>query len=148
GGAPRGGGDGPQPPDADQAGDDVGAEAPGGAGGVHQGVRPAQHPRRQRDPAGRAAVSGSSCEADFIVQRELGLHARPAGRFVALAARFAAEVQVARAGQGDEWVNGRSVLSLLSLGATRGTTLRVRAVGADAAEAVAALGLLLEEANE
>ena len=82
------------------------------------------------------------------MHRELGLHARPAGRFVSLAARFQSEIQVARAGSGDEWVSGRSVLSLLSLGATRGTRLRVRAVGADAREAVAALGELIEELEE
>jgi phosphocarrier protein FPr len=90
----------------------------------------------------------SACEGEFTVRRELGLHARPAGRFVALAARFAAEIHVARDGRGDEWVSGRSVLSLLSLGATQGTRLRVRAVGADAPEAVAALGAILEEPAE
>jgi phosphotransferase system HPr (HPr) family protein len=89
-----------------------------------------------------------AAEGDFTVQRELGLHARPAGRFVALAARFASDIEVARAGHEDEWVSGRSVLSLLSLGATRGTRLRVRATGADAEAAVAALGRILEEANE
>jgi multiphosphoryl transfer protein len=94
-------------------------------------------------------VSGATtCEQQFTVHRELGLHARPAGRFVSLAARFQSEIQVARAGSGDEWVSGRSVLSLLSLGATRGTRLRVRAVGADASEAVAALGALIEELEE
>jgi phosphotransferase system HPr (HPr) family protein len=93
-------------------------------------------------------VTDGACEGDFTVRRELGLHARPAGRFVALASRFASDIQVARCGAEDEWVSGRSVLSLLSLGATRGTRLRVRAVGVDAAEAVAALGSLLEEASE
>jgi phosphotransferase system HPr (HPr) family protein len=88
------------------------------------------------------------CEREFTVQRELGLHARPAGRFVALAGRFRSDIQVARNESGDEWVSGRSVLSLLSLGATRGTRLRVRAVGADAEQAVAALGSLLEELEE
>ena len=82
-----------------------------------------------------------SVEACFTVRSELGLHARPAGQFVALAARFRSEISV---GRGDEWVDGRSVLSLLSLAASRGTCLRVRAVGEDAAEAVAALGQLLE----
>ena len=93
-------------------------------------------------------TSAAVCERHFTVHRELGLHARPAGRFVSLAARFQSEIQVARAGSRDEWVSGRSVLSLLSLGATRGTRLRVRAVGADAEEAVAALGRLLEELEE
>jgi len=88
-----------------------------------------------------------ACEHLFTVKRELGLHARPAGRFVGLAARFPCEIQVAREGS-DEWVSGRSVLSLLSLGATRGTRLRVRATGAEAEEAVAALGALIEEPEE
>lgn len=93
-------------------------------------------------------MNALACEGTFTVQRELGLHARPAGRFVALAGRFAAEIQVARADHEDEWVSGRSVLSLLSLGATRGTRLRVRAAGTDAVEAVAALGRLIEEPAE
>lgn len=84
-------------------------------------------------------------EREFTVRSELGLHARPAGRFVSLAGRFRAEVSVAR---GEEWVSGRSVLSLLSLAAGPGTKLRVRAVGDDAEDAVAALGLLLESLGE
>jgi phosphocarrier protein len=84
-------------------------------------------------------------EAAFVVASELGLHARPAGRFVALAAEFQADIEV---GRGEEWVDGRSILSLLSLAASQGTTLRIRAEGADAADAVAALGALIEEAEE
>ena len=80
-------------------------------------------------------------ESGFTVRSELGLHARPAGQFVALAGRFESDIQV---GRGDEWVDGRSILSLLSLAAGCGTVLRIRAEGADAAEAVAALGELLE----
>jgi phosphocarrier protein len=80
-------------------------------------------------------------EGVFRVENELGLHARPAGKFVALAARFESEISV---GSADEWVDGRSVLSLLSLAAGRGTELRIRAAGPDAAAAVEALGILLE----
>jgi phosphocarrier protein len=86
-----------------------------------------------------------TCEREFVVQSELGLHARPAGRFVALAGRFRSEIQVARDG---EWVSGLSVLSLLSLAAGQGTRLRVRAEGEDAEEAVEQLGRLLEAAGE
>ena len=65
-------------------------------------------------------------------------------------ARFAlsGQIEVARAGEPGEWVNGRSVLSLLSLAAAFGTRLRVRGVGADAAKAVAALGQVLEQPLE
>ena len=80
-------------------------------------------------------------EREFSIQNELGLHARPAGLFVTLAARFDSEISV---GRGDEWVDGRSVLSLLSLAASCGSQLRIRAVGPDAAQAVEALGQLLE----
>ncbi len=91
---------------------------------------------------------GAACEGEFTVRHTLGLHARPAGRFVALASRFQAEIEVTRAGEPSEWVNGRSVLSLLSLAASFGTRLRLRAVGADAEKAVAALGQVLEQPLE
>lgn len=80
-------------------------------------------------------------ERDFTIRNELGLHARPASQFVVLAGRYQSEISV---GNGEEWVDGRSVLSLLSLSASRGTKLRIRAIGEDAEAAVAALGVLLE----
>jgi len=80
-------------------------------------------------------------EACFTVGAELGLHARPAGEFVALAGRFVARIEVGCRG---EWVDGRSILSLLSLGARRGTQLRLRVEGDDADAAISALGALLE----
>jgi len=61
---------------------------------------------------------------------------------LALAGRFESEIEV---GRGEEWVDARSVLSLLSLAAGNGTRLRIRAVGVDAVEAVEALGQVLEE---
>jgi len=90
----------------------------------------------------------AACEGEFTVRHKLGLHARPAGRFVALASRFQAEIEVARVGEPGETVNGRSVLSLLSLAAAFGTRLRLRASGADAERAVAALGQILEQPIE
>lgn len=84
-------------------------------------------------------------EREFTIRSELGLHARPAGRFVAMAGRFRSAIEV---GRGAEWVNGRSVLSILSLAAGPGATLRLRAVGEDAEQAVEALGRLLEAPEE
>jgi phosphocarrier protein HPr len=84
-------------------------------------------------------------EQEFTVRAELGLHARPAGRFAALASKFESEISVGRSG---EWVNGCSVLSILSLAASRGTVLWVRAEGADAAVAVGELGALIESPEE
>jgi phosphocarrier protein HPr len=84
-------------------------------------------------------------EAEFTVQSELGMHARPAGRFVALATSFESEISV---GKREEWVNGCSVLSILSLAAGKGTVLRVRAEGGDAQTAVIQLGALIEAVEE
>jgi phosphocarrier protein len=79
-------------------------------------------------------------EREFEVQLELGLHARPAGQFVTLASRFESEIEV---GRGGEWVSGRSVLSILSLAAAKGTRVRIRAAGPDAEAAVESLGGVL-----
>jgi len=87
----------------------------------------------------------STVEMQFTVRSELGLHARPAGRLASIAGRFECEITL---GRGDEWVSGSSVLSILCLAATQGTTLRVRAVGADAEQAVMELGALIEAADE
>jgi len=84
-------------------------------------------------------------EKEFTVRSELGLHARPAGRLASLAGRFESEVTL---GRGDEWVSGASVLSILCLAATQGTALRVRAVGADAEQAVMELGALIEAPDD
>ena len=84
-------------------------------------------------------------EREFTVTSELGLHARPAGQFVQLAGRFSAEITVSADG---DWVSARSVLSLLSLAAAQGTRLKIRARGIDAAEAIDALGRLLENPPE
>lgn len=92
-------------------------------------------------------MSDDRAEGTFEVASELGLHARPAGSFAALAGRFEGEVEVAREG-GSEWVNGQSVLGLLSLAASRGTRLQIRLSGAGAAQALAELGELVERVED
>ena len=87
----------------------------------------------------------SGVKRSFVVARELGMHARPAGEFVKIAGQFEAEIEV---GNGREWVSGRSVLSILSLAASKGTELTVRADGSDAEAALDALGELIERDHE
>jgi len=89
--------------------------------------------------------SGTRAEGQFTVRSELGLHARPAGRFASLASQFESEITL---GRGDEWVSGASVLSILCLAAGQGTVLRIRAEGVDAGRAVEELGALLESCDE
>lgn len=64
------------------------------------------------------------------------LHARPAADFVRTAMRFSANVWVAA---NEREVDAKSLLSILALGAKAGTSLRLRAEGADAGAALDAL---------
>ena len=84
---------------------------------------------------------------EFFVEKRVrivnpqGLHARPADMFVRLAMRYQADVQVAKDNQS---VDGKSILSILTLAAEQGTVLTIGASGADACEAAAALAQLVE----
>ena len=64
------------------------------------------------------------------------LHARPAGLVSRLVTQFDAEVELATE---DRSARAGSVLAVMGLGASAGTTLTVRASGPQAAEAVAAV---------
>ena len=69
-----------------------------------------------------------------------GLHARASAKFVQTVERFDAEVRVTR---GQETVGGTSIMGLMMLAAGPGTSITVEATGAEAAEAVEALALLV-----
>ena len=70
-----------------------------------------------------------------------GLHIRPAGKFAELASRFDADVQLAK---DDQSVDGKSIMSILVLGADAGTEIRILASGSDATAAVDALTELVQ----
>ena len=80
-------------------------------------------------------------EREFTIVNELGLHARAATKFVQVANRFDAEIQVVKKGTR---VNGKSIMGVLMLVAGRGTVVTVEANGDDALEAVTALGNLIQ----
>ncbi len=86
-------------------------------------------------------AAGATVESEAVVlPNPAGLHARPAALVAAAAKRFASTVRLAKGGTE---ANAKSVVALLGLGAVGGDALRVRATGADAAEAAAALAALL-----
>jgi phosphocarrier protein HPr len=74
----------------------------------------------------------ASSETLVALPSDVALHARPAAEFVRTAMGYDADVFVA---VGDREVDAKSLLSVLALGATPGTTLRLRADG-DGADAV------------
>jgi phosphocarrier protein len=70
------------------------------------------------------------------IRNKLGLHARAAVKFVNLANRFGASVKIVK--DGDE-IDGKSILGILTLAATQGTTIRLVITGKDEEAAMAAL---------
>ena len=75
------------------------------------------------------------------VSNTRGLHARAAAKFVTLAERYGASVDVLRDGQ---VVSARSIMGLMMLGAGKGSQLELHGDGWDAKEAVDALATLVE----
>ena len=75
-----------------------------------------------------------------VIENEQGLHARPAEMFARTALGYESQVAVIR---GDRRVDGKSIIELLTMGATQGTELVVEASGRDAAAAVEALAELV-----
>lgn len=74
------------------------------------------------------------------ITNALGLHFRPADKFVQLANRFHSEIRVSAEGRA---INGKSILDLVTLAAECGTQLDLEAHGPDAEAAVAALAELV-----
>lgn len=67
------------------------------------------------------------------IENQYGLHARPATKFVELANKFQSDILVTK---DEQEVNGKSIMGMLMLGAEGGTTLLIKALGDDAAEAI------------
>ncbi|MFP4129167.1 MAG: HPr family phosphocarrier protein [Halorhodospira sp.] len=74
------------------------------------------------------------------IHNHLGLHARAAARFVALASEYECDIHVC---YGDKRVNGKSIMGLMMLAAGDGAEITLEAEGADAEAAVAALAELV-----
>jgi phosphocarrier protein HPr len=101
----------------------------------------------------RALGSEDDCTGDLPPIREgavvrvlticnkKGLHARASARFVQTVEKFDADVRVMRCG---EIVGGTSIMGLMMLAASPGTTITVEATGKEAAEVIAALAALIE----
>ena len=90
------------------------------------------------DRATNAPAAGRNVQ----IQNELGLHARAGTKFVQTASKFPCEITVTKAGNE---VNGKSILSLLTLMAPKCTTLVIKARGERAEDAVAALVALIDD---
>jgi phosphocarrier protein HPr len=94
------------------------------------------------EPGNEGDAIGSAPGITRVLQivNSRGLHARASARFVQTVEKFDAEVTVTRSG---ETVGGTSIMGLMMLSAGPGTSITVRATGAQATEAVEALEALV-----
>ena len=88
------------------------------------------------------ATAPDLAEKAIVIGNELGLHARAATKFVQIAGKFPCDVTVEKDGHE---VNGKSIMGVLMLVASKGTTIVIRGKGAQAGDAVAALVKLVED---
>ncbi len=86
-------------------------------------------------------MSDSQLTRTVTVVNKAGLHARPADLLVRIANQFESTIMI---GKDSEFVDCKSILSLLTLGAAQGTELKLRAEGADAALALQSITELFE----
>lgn len=77
----------------------------------------------------------------FTIKNKLGLHARAAALLVKTANRFVSNVSLEKDGLE---VNGKSIMGILMLAATKGTRITLKAEGNDAEQAIETLGKLIE----
>jgi phosphocarrier protein HPr len=80
-------------------------------------------------------------EETIVLKNRLGLHARAAAKLVHTATGFASRITIAK--DGDE-VDGKSILGLLLLAASKGTSLVLRVDGDDETAALAAVKDLVD----
>jgi len=79
---------------------------------------------------------------EFELTNQYGLHARPAALFVKTASRFDADVTVEKDGTR---VSGKSIMGLMTLQASCGSTLKVSASGAEAGQLLTELATLIQK---
>lgn len=85
-------------------------------------------------------MSNDTFSATLEIQNKKGLHARAAAAFVKTIEDMDAEITVERIGQ---CVSGCSIMGLMMLAASKGTTIDVKATGNQAKEAISALTVLI-----
>jgi phosphotransferase system HPr (HPr) family protein len=125
----------------------VPARDPGATGVYHASLRclvPVFHDLSAGAAGGRLPRTGGETipQRSLTINHVVGLHARPAALFAETAGRFSATtIEVVKDGEARD---AKSILGLLTLGVTQGTTVVLRAEGPEAGEALAALTDLVE----
>ena len=95
-------------------------------------------------PPAPSPAGGSPAELRFVMKNPIGLHARPAARFVQAAGAFEADVQVSNLTMGRGPVTARSLVQVMALGVLQGHEVGIRATGPRSREALEAIQALVD----
>ena len=79
-------------------------------------------------------------QKEYLIVNKLGLHARASALFVKTSSRFSSDVKLAR--EGVE-VNGKSIMGIMMLAASKGSLVRLTVDGEDENDAFQAIGELI-----
>ena len=79
---------------------------------------------------------------ELEIRNKLGLHARASAKLVQCANRFDSDIRVERCGQS---VNGKSIMGIMMLAASQGTSVEIEATGADEQAAIEAIEQLIRD---
>ena len=79
---------------------------------------------------------------EVTISNKLGLHARAAAKLVNIANGYSAEVTLEKQGQK---INGKSIMGVMMLAASQGTTIRITVSGEEEEEALRSLIELIDD---
>ena len=79
-------------------------------------------------------------EKELLIINKLGLHARAAAKLIGVTGRFSADIMLEKDGRA---VDGKSIMSVMMLAASKGTTLKISANGEDETAAMDAIETLI-----
>ncbi len=79
-------------------------------------------------------------QKELLIVNKLGLHARASALFVKTSSRFGSDIKLAR--EGVE-VNGKSIMGIMMLAASKGSSVRLTVEGADESEAFQTISELI-----
>ncbi|MBE2894461.1 fused PTS fructose transporter subunit IIA/HPr protein [Spirabiliibacterium falconis] len=94
----------------------------------------------EREDTVAQVLPNGAVEGTFVVQNENGLHARPSALLVQVAKKFSSQIQVDNLDRKTPAVSAKSMMKVVSLGATKGHQLHFVAQGDDAQAAIDAIG--------
>lgn len=79
-------------------------------------------------------------EKQITIINKLGLHARAAAKLINTTSRFSADIRLNKDGRE---VDGKSIMAVMMLAASKGTTLLISAEGSDELQALEAIETLI-----